>query len=62
MATKAVVHKNDPSAYPGWRFALCGSLSGPHLERLVVNRWAWVTCKRCLRMAPKAVKVRLGLA
>ena len=62
MVARPVVHKNDPNPYPDWRFALCGCLGGPFLERLIVDRWAAVTCKRCLRMAPKSTKTRLGLA
>jgi hypothetical protein len=61
MAKRHAVHKNEPCAYKDWRFALCGSLGGSYLERVIVVRWAKVTCKRCLRMAPKAVKVRLGI-
>jgi hypothetical protein len=62
MKAKPVVHKNGGCAYPYWRLAVCGSLAGPYLRRVIVNQWAKVTCKRCLRMAPKAVKARLGLA
>lgn len=62
MAAKPVVHKNEGTCEVDWRFAMCGALGGPYLERLIVNRWTTVTCKRCLRMAPKAVKTRLGIA
>jgi hypothetical protein len=62
MKKQVVVHKNDNVPYPGWRFAKCGVLAGPYLEDRIANRWSAVTCKSCLRLAPKAVKVRLGIA
>lgn len=71
MKKQPVVHKNEGGRdpYPAlglthldWRLALCGALGGSYCERVIVNRWAKVTCKRCLRMAPKAVKARLGIA
>lgn len=60
MPKEPVVHKND--AVLPYAYARCGTLSGWFLEDRFAQRWDAVTCKSCLRMAPKAVKARLGAA
>jgi RNase P subunit RPR2 len=57
----SVVH-HDSWRYGGsFRAATCGGLHGRHQTARIVRSWATVTCKRCLRMAPKRVKARLSL-
>lgn len=63
MAKKPVVHKNDGLLGGDWRYARCGKLAGSFLQKeQFTKRWGDVTCKLCLRLAPKAVKARLGIA
>jgi len=62
MARKPVVHKNDAHFGGNWRYSRCGSLATAFGKERFTDRWNAVTCKSCLRFAPKAVKVRLGIA
>ena len=44
-----------------FRSATCGGLWGFEVKDRFTGTWGKVTCKRCLRLAPLAVKVRLGI-